>query len=404
MNIKRLTIENFKRIGVVDITPDQKVMMITGKNGHGKTSTLDGIWAGLSNPRISEIPKPIKDGEEKAIITIDLVKYLVKRTFVEKEGKMTTRLTVTGAEGAEFKSPQKLLDKLLGGLTFDPLSFTRMKEKDQVELLLKLAGSEIDIEAMDAARENAYTQRTAVNQSVSTLSAARGEEPPQVVKIDISEIQKQMETSSNLRRDMLDQSNKLKNKKDKIIELNNMIKEIENDVIVIDKYLTEAETALAKYKPYDELKASIDEAVENNAKCGDWDKWAEAGKDIVVYSNKANEYTSKINEIDEKKKKAIEAIKFPYEGLSFGEGGVVYNNIPIKQASKAEQIRISMAIAMAMNPEIRVLRIEDGSLLDEDNLKLIHELAEENDYQVWIESVGNGEVGIVLEDGMIKDA
>lgn len=395
MNIKRLTIENFKRIAVVDITPDQKVMMITGKNGHGKTSTLDGIWAGLSNPRLSEMPKPIKDGEEKAIITIDLVKYLVRRTFIEKDGKMTTRLTVTGAEGAEFKSPQKLLDKLLGGLTFDPLSFTKMKEKEQVELLLKLAGSDIDIEALDATRESAYTQRTAANQSVSTLSAARGEEPEKIEKIDISEIQKQMEISTNLRRNIKDQEEK----KNRIAE---RLSQLMKDQEAIVSYLAKAKNTISAYKSYDELKAKIDEAVENNTKCGDWDKWKEAGESIKVYSDKSNEYTNKINEVDERKKKAIAAIEFPYPGLSFGDGGVVFKNIPLKQASKAEQIRVSMAIAMAMNPEIRILRIEDGSLLDEDNLKLIHELAEEHDYQVWIESIGDGKVGIVLEDGMIK--
>ena len=400
MHIKQLKIENFLRINVVDITPDGNIVYITGQNGEGKTSVLNGLWAGLANPRFSEFPKPVKDGEEKAVITIDLNKYLITRTFTEKDGVTKTTLKVEGAEGAQFLSPQKLLDKLLGALTFDPLAFTQMKSKDQVEMLLKLAGGEIDIEAMDAARESAYTQRTAANQSVKTLSAARGEEPARVVKIDISEIQKQMEVSSQLRRDMMDQTSKVSRKRTEVAELEDRIVQLKKEIGAIDDYLTEAETTLAKFKPYDELKASIDEAVENNAKCGDWDKWAEAGKDIVVYSNKANEYTNKINEIDEKKKNAIAALEFPYPGLSFGEGGVVYNKIPLKQASKAEQIRVSLAIAMALNPKLRVIRIEDGSLLDENNLKLIHELAVEKDYQVWIERVtGAGEGGILIEDG-----
>lgn len=404
MHIKQLTIENFLRISVVDITPDGNVIYITGHNGEGKTSVLNAIWVALSNPRFSEIPKPVHEGEEKAVITLDLNKYLITRTFTEKDGKTKTVLKVEGAEGAQFLSPQKLLDQLIGALTFDPLEFISMKGKDQVEMLLKLAGGEIDIESMDAARESAYTQRTAVNQSVKTLSAARGEEPARVVKIDISEIQKQMETSSQLRRDMTDQTDKVLKKRTEVTELENRIIELKEDIGTIDKYLTEAEAALKIYKPYDELKASIDEAVDNNAKCGDWDKWEQAGKDIVTYSDKSTEYSNKIDEIDQKKKDAIAALEFPYPELSFDEGGVVYNKIPLKQASKAEQIRVSLAIAMALNPKLRVIRIEDGSLLDDKNLKMIHELAVEKDYQVWIERVkGAGEGGFLIEDGMVSE-
>ena len=56
--------------------------------------------------------------------------------------------------------------------------------------------------------------------------------------------------------------------------------------------------------------------------------------------------------------------------------------------------------SLALNPKLRVIRIEDGSLLDEKNLKLIHELAVEHDYQVWVERIqGAGEGGILIEDG-----
>jgi hypothetical protein len=63
------------------------------------------------------------------------------------------------------------------------------------------------------------------------------------------------------------------------------------------------------------------------------------------------------------------------------------------------------AIAMAANPELRVLRIKDGSLLDENGLRLVAEMADAGDYQVWIEQVDtSGKVGIVMEDGAIRDA
>ncbi len=65
-------------------------------------------------------------------------------------------------------------------------------------------------------------------------------------------------------------------------------------------------------------------------------------------------------------------------------------------------MRVSAAIAMAGNPKLRVIRIQDGSLLDEDGLKIISDMAAEKDYQVWLEAVDStGKVGIYMEDGEV---
>ena len=57
---------------------------------------------------------------------------------------------------------------------------------------------------------------------------------------------------------------------------------------------------------------------------------------------------------------------------------------------------------MAQNPKLRVLRVRDGSLLDEDALALIAKMAGDQDWQVWIERVDStGKVGFVLEDGAV---
>ena len=61
------------------------------------------------------------------------------------------------------------------------------------------------------------------------------------------------------------------------------------------------------------------------------------------------------------------------KGLALGNGEVLLNGLPLSQASGAEQLRLSMAIAMAGNPKLRVLRIKEGSLLDDDNLALLRD-------------------------------
>ncbi len=63
---------------------------------------------------------------------------------------------------------------------------------------------------------------------------------------------------------------------------------------------------------------------------------------------------------------------------------------------------MSVAIAMAGNPKLRVLRIKDGSLLDSKSYAMLQEMAELHDFQCWVEAVDeSGTVGIVMEDGAV---
>ncbi|KKK91127.1 hypothetical protein LCGC14_2716070 [marine sediment metagenome] len=117
----------------------------------------------------------------------------------------------------------------------------------------------------------------------------------------------------------------------------------------------------------------------------------------------AKELTKKMELRKQKKTEAIAAADMPAEGLGLEEGRVFYEGVPFDQCSSAEQLRVSVAIAMAVNPKLKVLRLEEGSLLDENHLEIIAEMAREKDYQVWIERVDDsGSVGIVMEDGMVK--
>ena len=69
------------------------------------------------------------------------------------------------------------------------------------------------------------------------------------------------------------------------------------------------------------------------------------------------------------------------------------------------RLRVGIALAMKSNPRLRVLRIRDGSLLDDASMATVAEMAEANDFQVWIERVDtSGRVGFVVEDGSVRDA
>ena len=127
-------------------------------------------------------------------------------------------------------------------------------------------------------------------------------------------------------------------------------------------------------------------------------------KELTKKRNVSEKLTNQINQIDDSKTSQVAAAKFPVDGLSFSASEVLYNEIPFNQASSAEQLRVSVAMGIAMNPKLKVLLIRDGSLLDEDNLKMMADMAQEADAQIWLERVGKGqEVSVIIEDGEVQD-
>ena len=114
--------------------------------------------------------------------------------------------------------------------------------------------------------------------------------------------------------------------------------------------------------------------------------------------------TGAIDAVDAQKAEVLERASFPVPGLGFGERGVTFNGLDLAQASAAEQLRVSMAMGLALNPKLPIVLIRDGSLLDSKSLALVSKMAEDAKAQVWLEVVGKGGVGVVIEDGQVEGA
>jgi hypothetical protein len=125
--------------------------------------------------------------------------------------------------------------------------------------------------------------------------------------------------------------------------------------------------------------------------------------ELMTAQKKSNDFTKAMEERTDQRQNAIASAKMPIPGLSFGDGEVLFNELPLNQASDAERLRISVAIAMSMNPKLRVLRIRDGSLLDESNLSLISQMAKDSDYQIWLEVLkSDSPARVEMRDGEVQ--
>jgi len=422
MKIISLTAENIKKLKVVEIAPSGPLVKITGRNGSGKSSVLDSIWWALGGTK--EIQgQPIRQGQTTARIRLDLGEIKVERKFTDKGSS----LIVENADGARFPSPQVMLDKLVGALSFDVLAYTRLKLKDQFDELRRVAELDLDIDALDAASKADFDTRTNINRDAKArraqaeaiiVPAGLPSEPideaglidqMQSAAAHNTEIEtrKQRRSEAQAKADMM--ASQINHQLERAADLRRQADAIENHALAQREDLyalrEKIDTAEPLPEPVDiaDLRTRLGQAQATNKQIVEAKRRAAIITEAKVMEEKSADLTKAIDDRTKQKQDSIARAKLPVEGLGFGDGVVTFKGIPLDQASSAEQIRVSMGIAMATNPRLRVIRIQDGSLLDDDSLAEIARMAGDQDYQVWIEQVDTtGKIGIVMEDGEVR--
>jgi len=419
--------QNVKRLSAVHIKPDGNVVIVGGKNGAGKSSVLDSIIYALAGGK--NIPKvPIRRGAETAEVTVDLGDIIVRRTFSDSG----SRLAVTTHNGATLKSPQALLDKLTqNGVAFDPEAFSRMKPADQVEQLKKVVG--LDFSDLNLKRQSLYEQRTDVNRDIKrtqanlTEVAVFDDVPADGKPLSVSDLTVELEKRRDHNQAIARKAEQIQARQRTIATANERKEQLADEIADLEKRLAEKRAALqrgteqtaqaeAELKQWqseldaavradeDEVRERIKnvESINNRLKSNLRRK--ELKEELDQLQGESDKLSRMIDEIDKDKQVQLAKAPFPVTGMTFDEDGILLDGIPFDQASSAEKLRASVAMGMAINPELKVLIIRDGSLLDEDSLKLVADMAAEHDAQVWIERVGTGEeCQVIIEDGAVRE-
>lgn len=420
MRVIALESQNVKRIKAVRIVPTGNVVQIAGRNGSGKTSVLDSIFYALAGK--DALPaRPVRRGESVATIKLDLGDVKVTRKIAPDR---RTEVIVEAENGARFPSPQRMLDALLGALSFDPLTFANAEAKAQLETLRSLVKLEVDVDQLDRLNEADYAVRTDWNRRAKSFTervatVAEGVDESDVTPVDISLLTEAMAKAAEhngeierIRNSRTEQTQRRIDLARTIHELTEQIDALQKRREIAEQKLTATLTEIEQWgtlpEPVDvrDLRRQIDDAQKDNARREFQSRQrlalAGAREQLREAETKSRELTERIDARKKLKTDAIAGAQMPVEGLSFGEGMVMFNGFPLDQASAAEKLRVSFAVAMAMNPKLKVVLIRDGSLLDEDSMALVEQMAEAHDYQVFVEIVRkDSPVGVVIEDGEV---
>ena len=423
LTLIELTIENIKNIAAMNLKPNGEPLILTGDNEAGKSAVLEALWGAITGKKFSE---PVKRGEKKGKVVADLGEFIVTKKYTA--GGENTTLKVETKDGmSPAGGAQGYLNKLIGSIAFDPEAFSKMKPTEQIKILRELTGldtSKIDAEYKEVFDERTYENRQLRDQEgiLEGYDTPDPELPSELVNAsDI--VKKRDECAADM--DAIEYKGAdvkkaetlafrcaefVKEAKKKYELANNELKKAqklhkdvsaEYDALMADPI--DYDVTLEEYRR--ELEAVDDknnEIIANNLLKG---KIQTTTGTIRVLKTQAANKTAKLDGLQEQRSKLIAAADMPIEGLTFSNDEVRYNGTLMSRLSSGQRIRVSMAIAIALNPALKVVYIQDGSLLDKVGMDTVLEMCAEHGFQPIIERVGGPSAGSIhIVDGSVVEA
>lgn len=448
--VVRLSASNILRLTAVEIVPTDDMIIIGGENGAGKSSVLNAIAMALGGSKL--VPEmPIHGDESEGSVTVDLGEFVVTRKFkreretmygdkLDEKGNVVpigqrwsdvkSSLVIKNKEGASYPSPQAMLDKLVSKLSFDPLEFSQMSEDAQYSILRSLV--KLDTSALDQRRASIYDERTIHNRNeknlvaqinASTFHTGVPEEEVSLGTISdrmlaaekarqaADQIERQLnivkDTQSRLDHEVTDAIAQMELLKRKIEEQQKLIdrkveefKDQDATIPVLTSQLLEARAAVPDVES---IRQELTTVEATNQKVRANKQFMQLDKQLASTREQVKRINAELEKIEGEKADRLAALQFPIPGLGFGDGKVFYSGLPLKQASTAQQLKVSVAIGIAVHPELKVLLIRRGSDLDSKSLKAVAEQAAASGTQIWLEKVTESKEGVtvMIEDGHV---
>lgn len=451
MRITRLEAENFMKLEAIDIKFDERVTEFAGRNGSGKTTLFLAIKCTLEGK--DALPDdPIRHGADRSFIRTHLAGdgpdgglLVTCRLRKSDDGEVIRDLVLETPEGARFPSPQTHLKKLISEHLLDPLHFIEEMDAKQQYDTLRSFVPDFDFAKNEQMRKGAFEQRTDIGRdldreqkaadAIDVLDKAPGERVDEAAltadleaagtkNLDIERRRTNRESAtarvSKLRSDA---EQRAAQSTRQVLDLNRQIEELKakiadeeyaarNECKALTDEADELQRKLDAAEPLPQeidaatITAKLTEARRVNRLIEDWEtqraRKVAHQREAARLSREYDALTSRIVEYDQAKKDAIQKATLPIDGLGFGDGFITLNGVPFKQASKGEQMRTAFALCVAKRPHLPFCWIRDASLLDEDSLKLVYQLAEQYDAQLLLEFVRpNSSNAIVIEEGRV---
>lgn len=372
------TLTNFQKVSYARIEPSGNLIVLAGKNGAGKTGTIDGLETTFTGHNGRNIKRPIKDGHGKASIDIAL-----------SDGSTLTRgytpsgTTLKGKDAAGNKFGQKEIDARLSSLGIDGRKFISMGEKDQLKALLSIVDLPFVPAELDAERKALEAKRLLVGQQGKAIGEVAADPSLPTEEVSLNELLGRHRAAQESITRRSNKTREAQHWKSEAERLRQELSEAERKAVEAEEDLNEL--PLGEDPVW--LQEQIDGAETSNAAIRANAHATTQAALKVALREQYEALTEEIKAIDRRKADGLAQAEMPIEGLDFDDEGVLYQKVPFSRASGREQLIVSCAMIMATNPEIRVIVVRDGNVLDLEGLQILQDMAEATDFQVFIEIV-----------------
>ncbi len=429
-----LRVENVKRIKAVnlDFNPEGGLVVITGDNGQGKSSLIDALWYGLGGAGTLP-PDPIRKGEKRAKIEMTIgdkerPAFIVTRNlWYGKRNELKQNIEVKPAEpnSKPKDSPQTMLDALFEITSFDPLKFFNMKPTEQRATLLQIAGLDDDLVAIKTEYDAIFEERKLINRDakqiegeLAGLDVPDGDVPKE--EISITDLTQELATIDQSTSDRIDAARKvtdLRNLNDmkmiRVKELASQLEEVKQSfadaqsvVVDLEKQIQVADKEFESFPNLAASRESITEQITTveatNKKVRAAIKYHETDDRLTAKQWESKDKTDALTEIEERKLKLLEDATLPIKDIAVTETGVMYQDLPLEQAAHSDQLRVSIALAIARHPNLHLIVSKEGDKLGKARRELLDEMAKTSRHLVLIEKMSEDKsFGIYIEEGEV---
>lgn len=414
--IKSLEVKNFEGVRHIRIEPEgRNLVVIAGANGAGKSSFINGITEICDPGGTRLIPKPIHDGETRAEVELVTDEFRAVRTWTKDDAGT---LAVYALDGAKYGSGKEFMLAALGGTPFDPSQFVGLSAAEQRAALLDRVELPFNLAEIDARAKAVFDGRTDANREVKRLEAVRGglSTPAPGTPLEevsaaglLAEAEAAREHNAALDQKFSDVAAAQTRYEDAEANVARLTVELEVAKLLAVDRRKNHDMLLAEYREGPERidVAAITEklgAVEaTNAAVRAGRAVALVDEELATAIAKAENLNDELAKIEATKHAGLAAAKFPVDGLGFNDDGITFKGVPFKQVNTAMQRVIALDLATIGQPDLRLIVMKDGDVLDAASLAEVDRIATERGYLVLVERDRDEsrELGFTVVDGQL---
>jgi len=421
IRLLELEVRNFRRLRFahVRVGEEGELVRITGPNYSGKTSVLLAIQA-LLGPSRKVVEGAVNDeGDGTGAVRGTFSNgFTVERHFTGAAPKGYLR--IRSADGGRYD--QERLDEWTNGLGGDLMYLWSLKPELQRGLLQNLAGGkDLDRRLLESrTREEALrAERTPHNsaaQRVARIQAPQGERPERVdVAAELERLEELRRRSSERANASLAVEHASRARNDAAAWVKAAEDELAKAKESLTRCIAEEEEAAERFNGLPDVSAEIAELRDKIADANEvedrlavwlaYEREVQAGAEA---KEKAAQLTQQIEECQAERRELVAGLESPVPGLSFDDQGEpLLKGRPLFEASLSERMMFGADVVFAVQPQLRVLLVDQGEALDADSLAQLQERAKAGGFQVWFCRIRDDEGtevevldGVALSEGV----